>query len=60
VWDGHPLDAEVSTGLARYRERADDLRARVDAYNAEHGIPAQYRKVIAYGGQCVIEEELES
>jgi hypothetical protein len=60
VCDGHPLDEEAQRGLARYREWADDLRARIDAYNAEHGIPARHRKIIAYSGQCSIEEEPDS
>jgi hypothetical protein len=60
VWDGHPLDEEAQRGLSRYREQADDLRARVDAYNAEHGIPARHRKVVAYSGQCLVEEEPET
>jgi len=57
TWPGHPLDAEVLGGLAQFRERADDLRARVDAYNAQHGIPDRHRKVTSYGGQCVLEED---
>jgi hypothetical protein len=60
VWDGHPMDDEAQRGLARYREQADELRARIDAYNAEHGIPARHRKVVAYSGQCLVEEEPES
>ena len=60
VWEGHPMDEEAQRGLARYREFADDLRARIDAYNAEHGIPARHRKVVAYSGQCLVEEEPET
>jgi hypothetical protein len=60
VWEGHPMDEEAQRGLSRYREQADDLRARIDAYNAEHGIPERHHKVIAYSGQCVIEEEPET
>jgi len=57
TWPGHPLQAEVLGGLAQFRERADDLRARVDAYNAEHGIPERHQKVTSYGGQCLVQEE---
>ena len=60
VWDGHPLDEEAQQGLAHYRQHADELRARIDAYNAQHGIPAKHRKVIAYSGQCLVEEEPET
>lgn len=60
VWDGHPLKEEAVAGLARYRQHADDLRARIDAYNEEHGMRAQQLKIVAYAGQCIIEEEPES
>src|SRR5205823_3443393 len=60
VWDGHPLDEEAQRGLARYREYADDLRGRIDGHNADHGIPAKHRKLIAYAGQCLVEEEPET
>jgi hypothetical protein len=59
VWDGHPLDAEARATLSLFRERVDDLRERVDAYNAKHGIPPRYSKIVAYAGQCLIEEEPE-
>jgi hypothetical protein len=60
VWDGHPLDEEAQRCLARNREYADDLRARIDGHNTEHGIPAKHRKVIAYAGQCLVDEEPEA
>jgi len=59
VWEGHPLEEEVLRGLARYRQQGDNLRERVDAYNARHGVPKRHRKIIGYGGQCIIEEECE-
>jgi hypothetical protein len=59
VWDGHPLAVEVDESLQRFRREHSALRARVDAYNAEHGLPARYRQVVVYGGQCMIERELE-
>jgi hypothetical protein len=30
------------------------LRARVEAYNAEHGVPAEFDEVVTYLGQCVM------
>ena len=57
LWRGHPLEAEVLSELRRFRERMSDLRARVDAYNAEHGEQAQSLAVDAYYGQTVTEEE---
>jgi hypothetical protein len=56
VWDGHPLAGEVRSQLAGFRQAQSDLRQRVDAYNAQHEIPAQNVRVITYGGQCVIED----
>ncbi|MFI5308914.1 MAG: hypothetical protein ACHQ53_16265 [Polyangiales bacterium] len=57
VWDGHPLAAEVQTALARFRAEHTALRERVEAFNREHGLPAQYRQVVVYGGQCLLERE---
>jgi hypothetical protein len=56
VWSGHPLEREVHAQLAQFRQAQSDLRRRVDAHNAEHGIPSQHMRVITYGGQCEIEE----
>jgi hypothetical protein len=53
VWPGHPLEQEVLSQLRAYRTQQSGLRARVDAYNAEHGIPAERTEVVVYGGQCV-------
>jgi hypothetical protein len=60
IWPGHPYEAAVLEDLPRYRERQTALRATVDAYNREHGIPAKHVEVVAYAGQCTIErDELE-
>lgn len=56
VWDGHPLAAEVEAALARFRAQHTALRERVDAWNQQHGRPEQYRQVVLYGGQCVLEQ----
>jgi hypothetical protein len=57
VWSGHPLEKEVEAELSRYRERMSELRRRVDEYNSENGFPPEFKNVICYGGQCVIEQE---
>ncbi len=57
LWQGHPMQDEVLGELARFRKRHSALRDRVDQYNAEHGIPADWTQVTAYYGQCVIEEK---
>ena len=51
VWPGHPLEEEVQGTIGDFRNRASALRTRVEAYNAEHGLPAAYTEVIAYAGQ---------
>jgi hypothetical protein len=57
VWSGHPLRDEVMGSLKRFRESLGALRARVDAFNEQQGVPADYEQVVVYGGQCVTKEE---
>jgi hypothetical protein len=57
VWEGHPMEHEVVGELGRYRKRMSDLRREVDEYNEQEGIPARHKRVISYGGQCVIEQD---
>lgn len=55
VWKGHPLFDEVVGFLESVRERARDLRQRVEAYNAAHTADdATAMRVVAYVGQTVI------
>ena len=63
VWPGHPHEDEVRTLLARTREHLSEIRARVDAYNAQQGAapdPAHSTRFLFYCGQTVIEEETAS
>jgi hypothetical protein len=57
VWDEHPMAAEVQAALARFRAEHTALRERVEAFNREHELPARYRQVVVYGGQCLLERE---
>jgi hypothetical protein len=57
VWSGHPLEAEVLSQLARLRRDLGELRQRVDAHNQASGVPADYRQVITYVGQCRLDRE---
>lgn len=59
VWDGHPLQEEVEGRLRLYRQASDDLRGRVDAHNACHGIPEKHVRVLSYAGQCAVAVEPE-
>ncbi len=55
IWPGHPLQDEVTASLRRFRQAHLDLGRRVQEHNQEHGLPAEYRQVVVYGGQCVLE-----
>jgi len=61
VWQGHPLEAEVSGHLQRLRQESVELRLKVEAYNAAQTAPPPVarRTVISYVGQTVIEREHE-
>jgi hypothetical protein len=56
VWEGHPFAEEVYATLARIRSELSEQRAKVEQFNAEHGIPEDYTRVVMYAGQCLITE----
>jgi hypothetical protein len=66
IWPGHPCEDEVKTTLKRFRAAQTALRAKVDAHNAEHGIPDKHQILVTYAGQHASEidrdelEELET
>jgi hypothetical protein len=55
VWPGHPLQAEATSLLRRTRALVEELRARIDAYNASVARPATTERVVFYAGQHVRE-----
>ena len=57
VGPGHPLEAEVLSLLARLRAECRDLRARVSAYNTQHGRSPEGENVVVYVGQSVLPRE---
>jgi hypothetical protein len=57
VWEGHPHADEVYATLARLRSLLGEQRAKVEQFNAEHGLPESYTRVVLYAGQCVIHED---
>jgi hypothetical protein len=59
IWPGHPFEAEVLELLRSFRERAGELRSRVEGHNRRSGVPASFREVVSYVGQCVFERERE-
>ncbi len=59
LWPEHPLVEKVVRTLADYRTRMSALRADVEAYNAEVGLPVHFEQVTSYAGQCVIPQDGE-
>jgi hypothetical protein len=59
IWDGHPLEVEVLGLLSELRGRSLELCERVQTQNAALAseLPATLKRVTAYVGQTVIEEE---
>lgn len=56
LFRGHPLESEIVSELARFRQRMSALRERVDRVNAEQGERRLTLRVDAYYGQSVTEE----
>jgi hypothetical protein len=54
VWPGHPYEDDVRSTLSNFRKRTTELRARVQQYNHDHGLPSEYKHVTVYAGQCSI------
>jgi hypothetical protein len=52
----HPLREEAVSTLARLRGEIEDLRERVDAYNATRPRDELDERVVVYVGQCVRDE----
>jgi predicted transcriptional regulator len=62
VFEGHPLQHEVLGYLSTTRALGLSLRARIDAYAAQHPTPPSARplRVVAYVGQSVSESDEEN
>jgi len=59
VWDGHPLHDEAVGFLRATRERAMDLRRRIEASSTPPAPAEETKRVIAYVGQNVVGPEIE-
>lgn len=57
IWQGHPFAEEAMNTLARVRTQLSAQREKIEAYNAEHGIPQDFTRVVHYVGQYLIAEE---
>jgi hypothetical protein len=57
VWPGHPCYDEVLRIVGDFRQAQSALRQRVEAYNAEQGLPRSYLEVTAYAGQCAVHKQ---
>ena len=58
LYEGHPHAEEALRTLAEFRARLGDLRGRVDVHNRQHGLPANFVKLVSYAGQCLVAEEV--
>lgn len=56
VWRGHPQYEEVLATLRRARRDQSELRKRVEAHNALHGVPESVLQVVTYAGQSVVRQ----
>ncbi len=56
VWPGHPLYDEVLATLGNARRNQSELRQRVEAHNALHGMPEAFIQVVTYAGQSVVRQ----
>lgn len=64
LWEGHPLEREVISLLAAFRQQGRALRERVEAHNRDHrqdptASERRELRVITYVGQGVLESEKE-
>jgi hypothetical protein len=60
IWPGHPLERRVQSQLTEVRERLSALRAEVSAHNERTGLPATFRQVALYVGQCQLERDTDA
>ena len=59
IWPSHPLEQRVQAQLSEIRERLSELRRQVTEHNERAGLPAQYRQVALYVGQCQLDREAD-
>lgn len=59
IWPGHPHAARVQARLTEIRQELSALRAEVSEHNARVGLPATYRQVALYVGQCQLDRETD-
>ncbi len=59
VWPGHPHEEEIRSLLSSARVRLSEARARVDDYNAEHGVSPDATRYVFYVGQTAIDSTFD-
>ena len=60
IWPGHPHAERVQAQLAEIREQLSALRRDVSEHNERAGLPATYRQVALYVGQCQLDRETDA
>jgi len=58
IWPGHPMENEIKGQLREIREHCGRLLRRLQEYNHQNGLRAQYEQVAFYMGQSITECEL--
>ena len=58
LWEGHPMESEITGLLKEFRHKLSDLRAREEALKIECPEHLDQSKLIFYFGQAIIEEEI--
>jgi hypothetical protein len=59
LWPGHPMEGEALSTLQRVRAMLEDLRARLDAVNAQHQNEPNERLVFYVGQHFVSDRYVE-
>jgi AraC-like DNA-binding protein len=57
VWPGHPHEAEARGTLARIRTSVEELRKKIDAYNASEKRSSAADRIVVYVGQYLRQSE---
>ncbi len=57
IWQGHPFAEEAMNTLERVRAQLRAQREKIEEYNAKHGVPQDFTRVVHYVGQYLIADE---
>ena len=58
IWNGHPLESEITGLLKEFRLKLSDLRSREEALKIQCPDHLEQSKLVFYFGQAIIEDEI--